>query len=67
MVQDDPSTPSTGVQVEVDPFFNDDPTGSDLGSVKISSPKVSDLDDTDDGKPPKPIMGAIIALSKDSW
>ena len=72
---DDPSTPSSGVQVEVETSFtgSNDPLEVDLEPVETflanlpdMSANVAALGDIE-GKPPKPIMGAVIALSKDSW
>lgn len=72
---DDPSTPSSGIQVEVDTSFTgtDEPLEGDLApvasilaSLPDMSAQVAALGDLE-GKPPKPIMGAIIALAKDSW
>ncbi|KAI2488998.1 hypothetical protein MHU86_25602 [Fragilaria crotonensis] len=71
---DDPSTPSSGTRVKIDTsFIATEPLESDLApletilsSLPDMTAKVAALGDLE-GKPPKPIMGAVIALSKDSW
>ena len=74
-MSDDPSTPSSGVRVEIDTAFADvNETLEDalrsvetmVGSLPDMTAKVDALGDIE-GKPPKPIMGAVTTVSKDSW
>ena len=71
MPSDDPSTPSSGIQVEVDTSFNDESLeGTSLppvAEVQASAPAKDTIPGTTKSKPPKPIMGGVTDPGDGSW